>query len=215
MARRRRRSRRVRRIRALLALVAAAYLYLRGSGWYDAHRPLVAAARPWVVPALVLVGLAVLAAVAASRTVSARRQAEADRLLATADASFDGRDFEQLVGRLYARDGCTRVQAGGGAGDLGADVVCTAPSGARVVTQCKRYAVEHKVSSPDMQRFLGTVRNVHAADVAVFVTTSWFTEDAAALGRRCGVVLVDRARLAEWQAGRWSPIPSLTTGGSR
>ncbi len=215
--RRRRRSRAFRRTRAVVLLSLAAYGYVAGSDWYDTHRTGLAAALPWLFPAAVLSALAVLVAVTASRIFSAKQRAEADRLLATADACTDGRGFEQLVGRLYERDGCRDVRAGGGAGDLGADVVCRTEDGRKVVTQCKRYAADRTVGSHDMQAFLGTVYAVHRADLAVFVTTARFTPAASALGKSQGVVLVDRERLATWQSGRWTPslAPTLTSGGTR
>ncbi|MFE6407572.1 restriction endonuclease [Streptomyces sp. NPDC057837] len=43
-------------------------------------------------------------------------------------------EFEYAVAELCREDGCTRVQAIGGAGDLGADVVAYTPDGRKVVT---------------------------------------------------------------------------------
>ncbi|MFI6038572.1 restriction endonuclease [Streptomyces sp. NPDC051315] len=109
--------------------------------------------------------------------------------------------FEEAIADLCVRDGCTDVEVVGGAGDLGADVLAVAPDGRRVVIQCKRYADGHKVGSQDMQRFGGTCFTVHAADVAVVVTTSDFTAPAAEYAEQCAIVCVDAERLGEWQSG--------------
>ncbi|MFF8974203.1 restriction endonuclease [Streptomyces sp. NPDC014995] len=117
--------------------------------------------------------------------------------------------FEEAIADLCVRDGCADVEVVGGAGDLGADVLAVAPDGRRVVIQCKRYADGHKVGSQDMQRFGGTCFTVHAADVAVVVTTSDFTAPAAEYAEQCGIVCVDAERLGEWRSGTgprpWEP----------
>jgi restriction system protein len=125
---------------------------------------------------------------------------------------MSGTAFERHVARLCLRDGFVLEQDGGGAGDLGADVIVRTPDGRRVVIQCKRYKPEHAVPGPDMQRFLGTVRNVHRADVAVFVTTAWkFTRQSRTLAENHDVVLIDRDRLGFWNTGmslhRFLPHP--------
>ncbi|WP_331738229.1 restriction endonuclease [Embleya sp. NBC_00896] len=121
--------------------------------------------------------------------------------LAGVDA-MSGREFEHLVADLCRRDGCSRVRVSGGAGDLGADVVGLLPDGRRFVVQCKRFSVTSKVGSPDMQRFLGTGRHVHGAQVLIFATSSLFTAPARNLGTAQAVVLIDRDRLGSWLAGR-------------
>lgn len=128
------------------------------------------------------------------------RQRELDSYVETTD-SMSGPDFERLVARLLQRDGFRDVRIPGGAGDLGADVMATRPDGRTVVVQCKRYSQKRAVSSPDMQKFLGTCFQVHNADEAWFVTTTRFSPPARALGTQHRVRLVDRRELAEWMAG--------------
>ncbi|MFF5447265.1 restriction endonuclease [Streptomyces sp. NPDC012888] len=113
--------------------------------------------------------------------------------------------FEHAVAALCVRDGCTSVEVCGGAGDLGADVVATAPDGRRVVLQCKRYHPDRKVGSEDLQRFGGTCFTVHDASVAVLVTTSGFTEPAADYAARAGILCVDAEALAAWTAREAAP----------
>lgn len=118
-------------------------------------------------------------------------------------------EFEQATAALCERDGCTEVEVVGGAGDLGADVVATAPDGRRVVIQCKRYGDTNRVGSQDLQRFGGTCFTVHGADVAIVVTTSGFTAPALEYAEQCGIVCWDREDLQAWSDGTgpepWRP----------
>ncbi|MFF0561589.1 restriction endonuclease [Streptomyces sp. NPDC004266] len=123
--------------------------------------------------------------------------------------AVDPEGFEHTIAALCARDGCSPVEVVGGAGDLGADVIATTADGRRVVLQCKQYGEEHRVGSPDLQRFGGTCYAVHEADVAVLVTTSSFTEPALEYAASCGIVCVDGTELAAWTAST-APAPWAT-----
>lgn len=116
------------------------------------------------------------------------------------------REFEQALAYLCHRDGCTVEQAGGGAGDLGADVIATAPDGRRIVIQAKRYGPNSKVTGPDLQKFGGTCYNVHGAQVAAVVTTSTFTKQAFQYAQHMRIRLLDEHALAGW-ASRTGPAP--------
>ncbi|MEU6368613.1 restriction endonuclease [Streptomyces sp. NPDC046931] len=120
--------------------------------------------------------------------------------------ALDPDEFEQAIAALCERDGCARVEVVGGAGDLGADVVATAPDGSRLVIQCKRYGEGNRVGSQDLQRFGGTCFTVHEADIAVVVTTSGFTAPARDYAEQCGIVCWDREDLEAW-GGRTGPEP--------
>ncbi|MEV6787648.1 restriction endonuclease [Streptomyces sp. NPDC051098] len=114
--------------------------------------------------------------------------------------------FEQAVAALCERDGCRDIDVVGGAGDLGADVVATAPDGRHVVIQCKRYGPVNKVGSQDVQRFGGTCFAVHEAQVAAVVTTGAFTLPATEYAEQCGIVCFDADALAAWEDGT-GPAP--------
>ncbi|KFG04051.1 restriction endonuclease [Streptomyces scabiei] len=137
-----------------------------------------------------------------------------------ADAAYDAltpEEFEEAIAALCAHHGCTAVEVVGGAGDLGADVVATAPDGSRVVIQCKQYGASHRVGSQDLQRFGGTCFTVHEADVAVLVTTSDFTAPALEYADQCGIVCVDGEALRAWTDGTgprpWeAPLVEEVTG---
>ncbi|GGX90850.1 restriction endonuclease [Streptomyces minutiscleroticus] len=119
---------------------------------------------------------------------------------------LDPDEFERAVAGLCERDGCADVEVVGGAGDLGADVLATAPDGRRTVVQCKRYGDGNKVGSQDLQRFGGTCFTVHEAHVAAVVTTSYFTEPALEYAERCGILCFDRDDLRAWSDGT-GPAP--------
>ncbi|WSZ87241.1 restriction endonuclease [Streptomyces sp. NBC_00859] len=124
-------------------------------------------------------------------------------------AALDPDGFEAAVAALCERDGCRDVEVVGGACDLGADVLATAPDGRRVVVQCKQYGPAHKVGSQDLQRFGGTCWSVHGAQLALVVTTSQLTVPAAEYAAECGIRCVDGACLAAWAEGSgpapWGP----------
>ncbi|GHB60947.1 restriction endonuclease [Streptomyces cirratus] len=120
--------------------------------------------------------------------------------------ALDADAFEGAVAELCERDGCRDVRVVGGAGDLGADIVATAPDGRRVVIQCKRYCATNKVGSQDLQRFGGTCYAVHEAEVAAVVTTSDFTTPAAEYAEQCGILCFDRQALHAWSAST-GPAP--------
>lgn len=117
--------------------------------------------------------------------------------------AMDPKQFEHAIAYLCQRDGCTGVKVVGGAGDLGADVIATTPTGLRIVIQAKRYAPSNRVGSPDLQKVGGTARQVHGAQLVAAVTTSGFTKAARdyAAHPGVGIRLVDHDALARWAAG--------------
>ncbi|HSA49885.1 MAG TPA: restriction endonuclease [Yinghuangia sp.] len=140
------------------------------------------------------------------RRTNANRRRRITRSLTAVDA-MDGTAFEHHVAALCLRDGCTRVQVNGGAGDLGADVTGCLPDGRSLVIQCKRYAPDRSVGSPDMQRFVGTARPVHHADVAMLVASCRFTAPARDLAHSQRIVAIDRDLLGLWMTG--TPLNSI------
>jgi restriction system protein len=104
--------------------------------------------------------------------------------------------FEMAVGQLLHNMGYQDVEHVGRAGDLGADLRCRDDFGRSVVVQCKRHAPGISVGSPDVQKFIGTLR-VHHAERGIFVTTSAFTVPASQLARQQGIELIDGQKLAD------------------
>ncbi|MFI0819642.1 restriction endonuclease [Streptomyces sp. NPDC021098] len=168
-------------------VVATLVALLGGAAWWlrTTHRTTVAGHRAWQ----------------AEEENKAR-----ERSMADVDAMTWQR-FELYVAELCRRDGCTQVIVSGKSGDLGADVIGLMPDGRRLVIQCKHYAAHRTVSSGDMQKFLGTAKAEHDADVAVFVTTAHFTRAAQALAMKHGILALHRNLLGAWVRG--STLESL------
>ncbi|MFJ7999402.1 restriction endonuclease [Streptomyces sp. NPDC096310] len=170
---------------------------------------------------VVLVVSAVLAAggLAAVLVRAGRREARAERARLAEQARVQAlrsmeavwrlgdREFEEYVADLCRRDGCTQVRRVGGSNDLGADVTGRLPDGRKLVVQCKRYAKHRTVGSPDLQKFNGTVRDEHGADVPLFVASCTFTKPARAFAARHGLVLLDVDLLGFWIGG--TPLTAL------
>lgn len=133
------------------------------------------------------------------------------RLKALADASdyysLTPKEFEQAIAELLRRDGHSRIKVSGGARDLGADVIAYTAVGSKIVVQCKRYHSTRPVGSPEIQKFAGTCRVVHQADLPIFVTTSTFTQAAKLFAKKAGIKLIDEEVLSQWRSG--SILPTL------
>jgi HJR/Mrr/RecB family endonuclease len=121
-------------------------------------------------------------------------------VMAAMDA-MHGRTFEQHIAKLLVRDGCTNVVIQGGQGDRGVDVIGLTADGRRLVVQCKRYAPYLTISSPAIQKFIGSAKVLYSAEVALFVATCPFTPDALRLAAETGITAVHRGMLEEWAAG--------------
>ncbi|WP_228989142.1 restriction endonuclease [Streptomyces sp. DH8] len=149
-------------------------------------------------------GLAELDAAGADR--AAARPAPPEPVGPPVDyARLDPYAFEEAVAELCRRDGCADAEVVGGAGDLGADVLGTTPDGRRLVVQCKRYGPENRAGSQDLQRFGGTCYAVHAADVALVVSTGGFTDPALDYAEQCAILCYGPEELAAWSEGSAPP----------
>ncbi|MET8828141.1 restriction endonuclease [Streptomyces sp. NPDC004610] len=164
----------------LVAVLAT--VVVGGTGWvlFRAHRRAVGQDRVW----------------------RAREEARARELSMAEVDALSWQEFEMYVAELCRRDGCTKVAVTGKAGDLGADVVGYLADGRKLVVQCKKNAPHRSVPSHDMQKFVGTARPEHGADVALFVTTSrTFTRGALGLALRQDIVALHRDLLGSWVRG--------------
>lgn len=196
MARRKRRRRRRRNDTVTLAAVG---------GGVVAVSIVVQAVREHPVIAMLVAFVAVAGAACwlYLRSAAARHLAEHERTVAVTD-HMSGPQFEQYVARLMRASGYRGVTVSGGAGDMGADVIGRSPCGRRVVVQCKRYT--GNLGSPHVQRFAGTARDIHRADVALLVTTGRPTAQAHEVARRCRITLIDRSALARWVSTQTLPL---------
>lgn len=225
--RRRAARRRQLRQRATGVLLAVLYLAYRATAaWYQHHHADVARVAAWTGPLLLALLLAATGlGIRYAMRARTRRLVGPATLAAIAPAPGErstGRDFERMVAGLLERDGATGVEVVGGSRDRGADVTGWLRRPRRwrrlgrrrvkVVVQCKHYADTDTVGSGDMQKFLGTVRLIHAAEIAVFATTAaGFTSEARALAERGRVVLVAGPELLYVLAGQRPLVPASAT----
>ncbi|WP_328654419.1 restriction endonuclease [Micromonospora sp. NBC_00330] len=158
---------------------------------------------PVVLALVILIIVAAFAGAFYLKFVKARRLAEYERNIAVTD-SMTGTEFEHFMARLMRRSGFRRVTVSGRSGDMGCDVVGYTPDGRKVVVQCKRYS--SKLTSPDVQRFAGTARDVHRAHVPLLVTTAHVTNPARDVAKLCNITLVDRTLLSRWATTHTPPI---------
>lgn len=120
---------------------------------------------------------------------------------------MDGTQFEDFVADLCRRDGCADVRRVGRTGDDGADVRGQLPDGRTMVIQCKRYNPKRKISSGEVRNLLGS--QVHfKAEVALFVTNTYFSGPAERCAVQNGVLAVHRDHLGLWNHG--AALSSLT-----
>lgn len=198
---RRRRRRRASRpdwsSRIIAGLLTAALAAVVVGPWVRQHLWVV-----WLAAAMVVLALAGWLRL---RWLRRLRELELTRSIAVTDG-MTGTEFELWTAQLMRRDGFRKVEVSGGAGDCGADITAVTPAGARTVVQCKRYAEHRKVSSPDLQRFAGTVFALHEAELALLVTTGGITAPAAELAARLGITVVARPQLSRWAAHGRAPF---------
>ena len=209
-ARRRRSSRRPRSSTIGVLLLVAVLVGVPVVDWLGERPGLVAG----IAVAAVLLAVGAGACYLAWWRVRRQHRLARTRSIAVADG-LTGTQFEHWLADLMRRSGFTQVVVSGGAGDLGADVVARAPDQRLVVVQCKRYAADRRVGSPEVQRFAGTARQLHGADIAVIVTTATFTRPAEATAARLGIRLVDREMLTRWAAEGLIPVALATRAPSR
>lgn len=132
----------------------------------------------------------------AAREALQRQVAEEQRILGSLTA-LDPYQFEKTIGVLLAGTGYGDVQHVGGSGDRGADLTAIDSNGRKIVVQCKRYAVNNKVGSMEIQRFVGAI-TIHGASRGIVVTTSDFTPEARAIASNFRIDLIDGAKLRQW-----------------
>ncbi len=118
---------------------------------------------------------------------------------------MDPLDFERYVGHLFELEGY-RVEYTPRSGDEGVDLILRRSERGRqgsigelALVQCKRYAAQHSVGSPELQQFSGAMRRAFAYE-GYFVTTSFFTPAAQAWAKKEGIHLIDGLALLQWRA---------------
>ncbi|MFE4423728.1 restriction endonuclease [Streptomyces sp. NPDC056817] len=88
----------------------------------------------------------------------------------------------------------------GGAGDLGVDVTARDAENRLLILQCKQY--QNPVGSGHVQKFNGTARPHHGADVPIMIALNGFTQPAVDFARHHRLILVGRPELKKWAHGQ-------------
>ncbi|MEY9842869.1 restriction endonuclease [Streptacidiphilus sp. EB103A] len=180
--------------------------------WFTATVPAWSAGHPWTT-ALIAVGVLLLAVLVVRARLHAgygyAGYAQAEDEMGAEDlgltfrmrefVAMTGTEFELAVAQLLARDGFLSASHVGGAGDLGQDVRAWDTQGRKLVLQCKRYT--KAVGSEHVQRFNGTARAVHGADLPLIVALNGFSIHAANFAASQGIILVGRSELKRWAHG--------------
>jgi restriction system protein len=115
-------------------------------------------------------------------------------------ASMSATGFEQACTDLLARDGFLGPRRVGGAGDLGVDVTARDHEGRLLILQCKQYA--NPVGSGHVQKFNGTARPHHGADLPIMIALNGFTEPAIRFAQHHQLILMGRPELKKWAHGQ-------------
>lgn len=152
--------------------------------------------------------------VLAAAAVSAIKQLFRRKLLDRQDnlsslRSLSWREFEQLVGEAYRRQGYDVEETGGGGADGGIDLVLRG-HGETVLVQCKQWRVLQV--GVDKVRELFGVLHAQGATRGFLVTTGTFTNEARSFSAGKPLMLVDGPALAIFvHQVRTSPQPATST----
>ncbi|MFH9227510.1 restriction endonuclease [Streptomyces lydicus] len=107
--------------------------------------------------------------------------------------------FEQACTDLLARDGFRRPKRVGGAGDLGVDITARDDEDRLLIVQCKQY--QSPVGSGHVQKFNGTARPHHGADLPIMIALNGFTQPAIDFAQHHQLILMGRPELKRWAHG--------------
>ncbi|MEU8727373.1 restriction endonuclease [Streptomyces sp. AgN23] len=108
--------------------------------------------------------------------------------------------FEQACTDLLARDGFRSPRRVGGAGDLGVDVTARDDEDRLLILQCKQY--QNPVASGHVQKFNGTARLHHGADLPIMIALNSFTQPAVGFAQHHQLILMGRPELKKWAHGQ-------------
>lgn len=154
-----------------------------GAGWYFSHSggPLTAGlGQQLSAGALTPLAWLLLVACWIGAAVSFARRRQRVRLLATRTdlesiAALDWRQFEQLVGEAFRRDGYTVEETGQGGADGGVDLVLR-KGGRTTLVQCKRWR-QRQVPVTTVREMWGLLAH-YGADAVAIVCVGGYSPDA-------------------------------------
>ncbi|MEU9028995.1 restriction endonuclease [Streptomyces sp. NPDC048383] len=115
-------------------------------------------------------------------------------------AAMSATGFEQACADLLARDGFCGSRRVGGGGDLGVDVSARDHDDRLLILQCKQHKAP--VGSGHLQKFNGTARLHHGADVPIMIGLNGVTQPAIDFAAHHDLILMGRPELKQWAHGR-------------
>jgi restriction system protein len=154
---------------------------------------------PWVA-----CGLLFLAAISALRSWRVKAQL-GNQCSRDSLAALPWKDFEDVTGELFRRQGYSVEESLGGGADGGVDLRLRR-NGELTLVQCKRWKSK-KIGEPIVRELLGAIA-AERADHGILVTTSTCTKDAHRFARAHGISLIQGEELLrsirQVQAGKGS-----------
>ncbi|MFY0184887.1 restriction endonuclease [Stenotrophomonas sp. PUT21] len=160
--------------------------------------------------AWVLLGLCWMAALLSFLRARHRRRLLDTRTTLDSLAAGGWRQFEQVVGEAFRRQGYTVEETGLGGPDGGIDLILR-KDGRRILVQCKQWK-RQQVGVSVVREMAGLLAH-HRADAVKIVCVGTFTRDAETFARGKPIELIGGAALLEMiQASRKADVsPSLPT----
>lgn len=122
---------------------------------------------------------------------------------------MNGPAFEHFIIALLKKSEYENVQATGGSGDQGVDILAE-KEGVRYAIQCKRYS--HALGNTPVQE-VNAGRQHYGCHVGVVVTNNFFTVGARELANSCKVLLWDRNWVLKMLAANDCEFASLSRSG--
>jgi hypothetical protein len=75
------------------------------------------------------------------------------------------------------------------------------PTGGASSPNASRFSPYLAITSPEVQKFVGSAKVLYGAEVALFVATCPFTPDALSIASEAGITAVHRGLLEQWSTG--------------
>lgn len=104
--------------------------------------------------------------------------------------------FEEYVKDLLLLSGFKTAECTSRSNDGGKDIIATDNEGKKVFVECKRHEESNKIGRPLIQKFHSALIDGNA-DYGLFVTTSYFNENAVKYARNKDIRLIDARILAD------------------
>ncbi|TZF86868.1 restriction endonuclease [Cognatilysobacter lacus] len=144
------------------------------------------------------------------------RRLQRARLLATRSdlasiAALDWRQFEQLVGEAFRRQGYAVEETGQGGADGGVDLILRR-AGSRTLVQCKQWR-QRQVNVSTVREMWGLLAH-HGADAIKIVCVGGYTDDARRFAHGKAIDLITGSDLVTMIAAAQNRVATSTTFGA-